>query len=225
MASTSKLLSIPLEIRRQIYSYLLPQQSNINIVRDDMDGPLRISLLCTCRAIYHELSEYYYRTNTFILDLTDPTHAPNKYRNGTNGLLLKYIHRIQSLKLVIGDCLLPDEDSCAPSLYAREQFGWFLRTLRQAKESLDGFWLTNLIVLDCCHTSLSQKITKELAEKAAKRREAFVLLLEPFKSRVRSNLRVESRALSQLRGYDQVRQKVIGMKAATTALPSTQLTV
>lgn len=37
MPTFPTLLSKPLEIRRQIYSYLLPNRRNINIVRDDMD--------------------------------------------------------------------------------------------------------------------------------------------------------------------------------------------
>ncbi|CAD6570166.1 MAG: hypothetical protein ASARMPREDX12_005160 [Alectoria sarmentosa] len=202
MATTPNLLSIPLEIRRQIYSYLLPNAVDINIVRDDMDGPLRIGLFSVCRDLYHEAFDYYNSTNTFLLDLTEPAYAPNRFVNGTKGLL-KYVRRVQSLQLVIGDSFPLSEDPCALSDYAREQFDWFLRTLREANENHEGLWLTNLIVLDHCETSIPSVITRGLIERGEKRREILALLLEPFRSRIESNLRIESRALSQVRGYDQ----------------------
>lgn len=215
MATTPKLLSIPLEIRRQIYSYLLPNAVDINIVRDDMDGPLRISLLYVCRNLYYEAFDYYNSTNTFLLDLTEPAYAPNRFVNGTKGLL-KYVRRVQSLQLVIGDSFPLNEDPCALSDYAREQFDWFLRTLREANENHEGLWLTNLIVLDHCETSIPSVITRGLIERGEKRREILALLLEPFRSRIESNLRIESRALSQVRGYDQMRDTTIGIMAAKT---------
>ena len=95
MATVLKLLSIPLEIRRHLYSYLLPNGLKINIVRDDMDGPLRISLIRVCRVIYLEATDYYYSMNTFLLDLSDSAYAPNRFVNGTNDLLRKYISRVK----------------------------------------------------------------------------------------------------------------------------------
>lgn len=73
MAITPNLLSLPLEIRRQIYSYLIPNAVHVNLVRDDTDGsPRRKFLLLVCRDIFYEVFSYYYPTNVFHRDLTEP---------------------------------------------------------------------------------------------------------------------------------------------------------
>lgn len=211
MITTPSLLSIPLEMRRQIYSHLLPPNAvNINIVRDDMDRPLRTTLLRVCRSIYLEVVDYYHSTNTFLLDLTEPAYAPNRFVNGTNGPLLKYIRRVQTLQLIIGDSFPLNEDPYALSDYAREQVDWFCRTLREANENHEGYWLTNLIVLDHFETRIPKEITRKLRERGEKRRETLILLLEPVRNRVGSNLRIESRALSRVREYDRRNEMVIG---------------
>ena len=214
MATTSILLSIPLEIRRQIYSHLLPKAVNMNIVRDNMDHPLRNNLFLVCRDIHHEAFEYYYSTNTFLLDLTEPAYAPNRFINGTKGLL-KYIGRVQFLQLVIGDAFSRNDDPLALSEYAREQFDWFLRTLWEVNQNHEGLWLKNLIVLDQCQISVSKEVTPQSVERGVKRREAFVRLLEPFKSKIR-DIRIESRGLSKAGRYDTMHDKTIGIMAANT---------
>lgn len=218
MATNPNLLSIPLEIRRQIYSYLLPSH-DINIVRDDMDRPLRTTLLRVCRNIYLEVVDYYHSTSTFLLDLADPAYAPNRFVNGTNGPLLKYLRRAQNLQLVVGDAhgFPRNEDPCALSDYAREQLDWFYRTLREANGDHEGCWLTNLIVQDRFETRIPKEITEKLRERGERRREALVLLLEPVRGRIRSNLRIESRALSRVREYDRMNEVEIGTMAALLA--------
>lgn len=209
MATTPTLLSLPLEIRHQIYSYLLPTAVNINIVRDDMDGPLRTSLFRVCRDVFHEAFDYYYSTYTFLLDLTDPLYAPNRFVKGTKDVL-KYLRRVQTLQLAIADAFPLGADPCALSEYAREQFDWFLTTLREANENHEGLWLRKLIVLDHCEISASKEITPKAVERGEKRRDVFVPRLEPFKSRIR-DIRIESRALSQDRRFDPVRYIMIGI--------------
>ena len=216
MASIPRLLSFPLEIRRQIYFYLLPNGLNINVVRDDMDGPLRISLIRVCRSLYLEATDYYYSMNTFLLDLSDPEYAPNRFVNGTNNLLLKYIRRVKTLHLVIGDWSPLDEHPCTLSQYAREQCDWFLKTLQEAKENHEGLWLRNLVVLDHCVTFLSSnEIAPHSVERGAKRRDALVQLLEPFMCRIRE-IRIESRGLSQIQRYDPMHDTMIGIIMADT---------
>ena len=175
-------LSLPLEIRYRIYFYLLPDPvDNINMVREDMDGPLKTTtnLLCVCQHIYHELIQYYYSTKTFILDLTDPKYAPNRFVNGTKSIL-KYIRRVQNLHLVIGDVYASNHDSCPISEYAREQLDWFLKALGQANQNHEGLWMRTMTVLDCCEIKISKEITKELLRRGKERRELLVRLLEPF---------------------------------------------
>ena len=199
--TTPKFPSLPLEIRFQIYSYLLPDQvDDINMVKDDMDGLLKTNnnLLRLCQQIYHEFIQYYYSKKTFILDLTDPKYAPSRFYNGTKSIL-KYIRRVQNLRLIIGDVNIPVHDSCPISDYAREQLDWFLRALGQAKEHHEGLWMRTLTVLDCDETIISKEITKELLRRGEERRELLVSLLEPFNSRIRGNLSIESRAPSRTR--------------------------
>lgn len=201
MVTSPTLLSLATEIRFLIYSYLLPKVVNMDIVRDDMDGPLRNSLFLVCRLIHREALEYYYSTNTFLLDLSEPAYAPNRFVNGTKSLL-KYIRRVQNLQLVIGDSFPVDEDPYTLSDYAREQVDWFLTTLREANENHQGPWLKNLVVQDNCEPSILTEFTREVLEKGKKRREVLISLLVPFRSRIRANISIESRALSQIRIYD-----------------------
>ena len=218
MATTLGFLSIPLEIRRHIYFYLLPNRININIVRDDMDGPLRISLIRVCRLIYLEATDYYYSMNTFLLDLSDPAYAPNRFVNGTNNLLRRYFRRVKILQLIIGDCHWTslNEHLCTLSQYAREQCEWFLKTLQDAKKNHEGLWLRKLIVLDHCVTlESSQEIISQSVERGAKRREILVQMLEPFKGRIRE-IRIDSRGQSRIRGYDPIHKKIIGIIVADT---------
>ena len=203
MATNSKLQSLPLEIRHRIYYYLLPDAvDNINMVRDDMDGPLKTTtnLLRVCPLLYHEIIQYYYSTKTFILDLTDPKYAPNRFFNGTKSIL-KYIRLVQNLRLVIGDIHASSHGSRPVSEYAREQLDWFLRALGQANKNHEGLWLRTMTVLDCCEIIISKEVTKELLRRGEERRALLVRLLEPSNSRIRENISIESRAQSRIRKY------------------------
>ena len=214
MATTPNLLSLPLEIRYRIYFYLLPDAADdTNMVRDDMDGPLKIMTNLLCQQIYHEVIQYYYSTKTFILDLTDPRYAPNRFVNGTKSIL-KYIRRVQNLRLIIGDVYASNPDSCPISEYAREQLDWFLRAFRQANEDREGLWMRTMTVLDCCEITISKEITKELLRRGEERRELLVPLLEPFNSRIGGNLSIESRAQSRVRKYGDPPETPIGILAA-----------
>lgn len=200
MPTPSKLLSVPLEIRHQIYFHLLPHGIDINIVRDNIDAPLKTDLSRVCKAIFHEVFQYYYSFNTFVLDLTEPEYAPNRFVNGTKGTL-KYLRRVHNLRLVIGDGLAPNDDSCVISEYAREQLEWFLEVLAEANGNRGELWLRNLNVLDCCENIVSKEATKELSQRGETRRRLLVSLLEPIRSRIGSGLSIESRARSKVRKY------------------------
>ena len=200
IATTPTLLKLPLEMRHHIYSYLLPMTANINMVRDDMDAPLKHNLFRVCRDISSEALDYYYSTSTFLLDLTQPTYAPNRFHSGTTSLL-KYIRPIQTLQLVIGESFSPEAKSCSLSEYDQEQFDWFLRTLQEAKKDRRGLWLRNLTIIDHCVTFAVAPVTPITVERAQRRRNLLALLLEPLKSKIR-HIKIESRALSQLRTLD-----------------------
>ena len=200
MATTPTLLKLPLEMRHHIYSHLLPMTANVNMVRDDMDAPLKHNLFRVCRDISSEALDYYYSTTTFLLDLTQPTYAPNRFHSGTTSLL-KYIRPIQTLHLVIGEFFSLEAKSGSLSEYDQEQFDWFLKTLHEAKKDHKGLWLRNLTILDHCVTFAVEPVTPIIVERAQRRRNLLARLLEPLKSKIR-RIKIESRALSQLRRLD-----------------------
>ena len=208
MATTPTLLKLPLEMRHHVYSYLLPMTANINMVKDNMDGPLKNSLFRVCRDISNEAFNYYYSKNSFLLDLTEPTYAPNRFHSGTTSLL-KYIRPIQTLQLVIGESFSPKEDPGSLSDYDQEQFDWFLRTLQEANKNAKGLWLRKLIVLDHCVTSAVEPVTPIIVERAQRRRDGYAALLEPVKSKIR-HIKIESRALSQIRRLDRASGSFMG---------------
>ena len=215
MATTPTLLKLPLEMRHQVYSYLLPMTANINMVRDNMDAPLKNDLFRVCRDISNEAFNYYYSTNSFLLDLTEPTYAPNRFHSGTTGIL-KYIRPIQTLQLVIGESFSPEAAPGSLSDYDQEQFDWFLRTLQEANKNTKGLWLRKLTILDHCVTSAVEPVTPMIVERAQKRRDVFALLLEPVKSKIR-HIKIESRALSQVRRLDVASALMMG-RSRTPAL-------
>ena len=183
------------------------------MVRDDMDGPLKNSLFHVCQDIYREVFQYHYSVNTFVLDLSDPAYAPNRFVNGTKSIL-KYLRRLRTLRLIIGDSSSVNYDPCALSEYAREQLGWFVRSLGQANGGREGLWLRNLVVMDHCEPSIPKEITQRMLERGKKRRDVLVSLLQPLRNKIRSDLSVESRALSRVRRYDHMRDTLIGIEAA-----------
>ena len=207
MATTPPLLKLPLEMRHHVYSYLLPKTANINMVRDNIGGPLKNNLFCVCRDISSEAFNYYYSTNSFLLDLTERPYAPNRFHSGTTSLL-KYIRPIQTLQLVIGESFSP-ADPGSLSEYDQEQFDWFLSTLQEANKDARGLWLRKLTILDHCVTSAVEPVTPIIVEMAQKRRDIFALLLEPVESKIR-HIKIESRALSQLRKMDAANVSMMG---------------
>ena len=208
MATSTTLLKLPLEMRHHMYSYLLPMTANINMVRDNMDEPLQNALFRVCRDISSEAFNYYYSTNSFLLDLTEPTYAPNRFHSGTTSLL-KYIRPIQTLQLVIGESFSPEEDPGSLSDYDQEQFDWFLRTLQEANKNAKGLWLRKLIILDHCSSSAVEPVNPIIVERAQRRRDVFALLLEPVKSKIR-HIKIESRALSHIRRLDRASGSMMG---------------
>lgn len=83
-----------MEVRRHIYSFVLINDSVLDMVVSDMDAPFRKNngLFLACRQIGSEATEYYCAQNTFFLSLIHPSHAPNRFAKGTQDIL-KYLQR------------------------------------------------------------------------------------------------------------------------------------
>ena len=73
----STFLSLPLELRHQVYSYLLIFRTethliDTNIFRSNAVRRNQRNLFLTCPQLYHEAFAYYYSQNPFLLSLTTP---------------------------------------------------------------------------------------------------------------------------------------------------------
>ena len=146
MAFKANFLTIPMELRRQVYNLLFVNDSVLNIARNLVDRPLH-GLIRSCRQLYFETLDYYYANNTFLLSLLRPPEATPK--------LLRHLSYVQHLQLEIGDLTLslPLRIFCLP-LHTQRRYDWFLKTLRQAKRGQEGQLLKTLVAIDRCGNSI-----------------------------------------------------------------------
>ena len=157
MAIAPTLLTVPLEIRQNIYSYCLVNNFIKDMVKDDMHRPVR-GLLLACHQTYQEASEYYYPNNTFQISLTSLCYVPKDI--ATRSFLKKHLGRVQNMCLRIkttnkqrsstsmnGGFQFPT-DSRYPK--QQQQWDWFLETLMEVKGPKSQKLLKRLLILDSC---------------------------------------------------------------------------
>lgn len=150
MASTPNLLAIPLEIRYQIYSYLLLNSSVVDVSNRRMADPLRNGVVCACSQTFSEMTEYYFANNTFLLSLLQ---SPE-----TTPALLQRLGRVQHLQVEIGDLMLsPTREEFLLHSHTQRLYDWFLKILRQAKRGREGSLLRTLVAIDRCGTSIASE--------------------------------------------------------------------
>lgn len=138
---------MPLELRHQIYSYLLINDFIANMATQAMIQPLRNGLVRSCSQIFHEMLDYYYAKNTFLLSLLRPLETSPK--------LLRHLGRVQHLQVEIGDLSFsPMYRSFVLALPTEERCNWFIKTLHLAKQSQQGHPFKTLIAVDRCGTSI-----------------------------------------------------------------------
>ncbi len=146
-ASKSNLLTIPLELRRQVYSHLFIHDSVVNVASDLIERPLQNGVVSSCRQIYYEALDYYYANNTFLLSLPRPPDSMSK--------LLRHLSPAQHLQVEIGDLVLsPTNRAFFLQVHTQKRCDWFLETLRQAKQGQEGRTLRTLAAIDHCGTSI-----------------------------------------------------------------------
>ena len=147
MASTPNFLVIPLEIRYEIYSYLLINSSVINMSAQRMVNPLRNGLVRACRQTFSEMIEYYYANNTFLLSLVN---SPD-----TEPALLRRLGGVKHLQVEFGDLVFsPTNRAFSLPVYTQQRYHWFLKALRRAKRGQEGKFLKTLVAVDRCGTSI-----------------------------------------------------------------------
>lgn len=138
---------MPLELRHQIYSYLLINGFIANITTQAMIQPLRNGLVRSCSQIFHEMLDYYYAKNTFLLSLFRPQETSPK--------LLRHLGRVQHLQVEFGDLVFsPSDRAFFLAIHTQERCDWFLKTLRLARQHQQGHPFKTLIAIDRCGTSI-----------------------------------------------------------------------
>lgn len=98
-------LALPLEIRHNIYSYLLvgqgmPHLVDLNMFRDPESRSTRRGIFHSCRKLYQEAFDYYYANNTFMLSLITPHYSIRELASESD-ILLRRLQRVRSLILVV----------------------------------------------------------------------------------------------------------------------------
>lgn len=147
MVSKANLLTIPLELRCLVYSYLLVHESVVNMTSNLLGRPLRDGMIRSCCQIYNEALDYYYANNTFLLSLLRLLESSPK--------LLQLLSRVQHLQVEIGDLgFLPTDRTFYLHVHTRQRCDWFLKTLRQAKRGQERRNLKTLVAIDRCGTSI-----------------------------------------------------------------------
>ena len=144
MTCKPNFLTIPLELRHQIYSYLLINDTVVNIATEAMVKSLRNGIIRSCWQASHEMLEYYYANNTFLLSLFSPLQSTPR--------LVKYLSRVQHLQVEIGELVfLPTRKL---TKHAQHRCDCLLKMLYQANRIREGGFLKTLVAIDRCGTSI-----------------------------------------------------------------------
>ena len=152
MASPASLLTLPLEIRDQIYSYMLLNEDIKDVIAANITRPQEHGLFLTCRQLYFETFEYYYNANTFQLSLCDPTYSPDVCLYG-NSTLMRRLGGMRNLHVEIGsmECKrVGDASGDVFVLRYENELRWrrFVKQLTDVHKGQVGWLLRSLVVLD-----------------------------------------------------------------------------
>lgn len=187
MAATPTLLKLPLEIRQHIYSYLLINKYTKRFLGDDVNFSAHV-LSLTCRQLYIEALEYYYKNNIFRISFIDPSRPdPERfpleiaaYSKTGGSYLEKHFKFIQSLQIEIEMC---DENWC--SHVQKEKLEWLCSTLllakhgQEDKELLKRLQLRIRVSVSSSHPyeDKSRKLTEEEAAE-------WMFLFQPLRGKI-----------------------------------------
>ena len=156
-------LALPLEIRHNIYSYLLIHKWPVHLVEiqifeENPIHPILASLLHTCRQVCQEAFEFYFSKNTFLLTLITPYYNLCEIAAESN-LLERQLRLVQNLHVVIKtsskqrlSCLGDNCDYPFPpnSKYPKQQAQWdcFVELTLRSKEGPEARTLRELVIRD-----------------------------------------------------------------------------
>jgi len=185
-------LALPLEIRHNVYSFLLIDKGvlhliDTNMFRDQDMRRVRCSMFLTCRKIYHEAFHYHYAKNTFLLSLITP-HYSLRVIAAKSDFLQRRLQHLQSLLLVIETTqeqrrLYPDCSFSYDTSYPKQQQQWttLIDLILNTKAEQDGRLLKDLTIEDW---GLEQPLSEATLEGIEKEMAVYSLLLAPLKTRI-----------------------------------------
>ena len=137
MYPSSSLLTLPLEIRRHIYSYLIIELPEL--VRWSYQNDSKYFLSLTCRQLYLEVVEYYFTMNAFRHSLNDYGYLLNQLQRRAGYLELN-LRRVQHLQVEIQ---LYDHALCH-HVQMKQAEGFRDALIRARQGSVERCWLKSL---------------------------------------------------------------------------------
>lgn len=157
----SLFLTLPLEIRHEIYSYLLiddnlPHLIPTNLFRNDAARRAVYNIFLVCRKVYSEAFQYYYSKNVFLVSLCTPRYNLKDVIANSN-LLARQLQHVQALHLIIEVPTKPrifGESTAEPAHLGTEfqrqieQWSCFLGCLSKSKGRQAERLLKDLIIED-----------------------------------------------------------------------------
>ena len=201
MATPIGLLTVPLEIRYHIYSYILLNEHVIDMIAADVTCSHEHGLFLACPQLHSEALKYYYDSNTFQLSLNDPTYSPYNYPQG-HATLMRRLGRMRNLHVEVGpkDGFLFGNTTRDVYIlpYVEREHRWrrFVEQLNQVKPRLN-----RLVIVDryiCCPAWYQYANYGHMEAPAdpsvlENRIPVIIQLVEPLKDEV-ENLTVEIRS-------------------------------
>lgn len=178
MYPPSSLLTLPLEVRQHIYSYLLINPYPAFSIWHYQTRS-RYCLSLTCRQLYLEVVEYYFAKNVLWLSLVDYGRLPSQLaaRSKRKAEQLEFnLRRVQHLQLIVylyGDGLSDP--------LQMEQPEWFRGALLRAKQgSVERCPLKSLDIQVCGSLSWSEFCGHTAQRGTDKKMAPYKAFLQPF---------------------------------------------
>ncbi|KAL2045204.1 hypothetical protein N7G274_002286 [Stereocaulon virgatum] len=184
----SALLTLPLEIRQNIYSFLLINRYTKRFLHGDVNFSAH-ALSLTCRQLYIEALRYYYDHNVFSISFVDhslcgfcisPGRFPSEIAadSKTGGAYVnkhfKFVQNLQ-IEMEIFDGMCPVQ---------AEQPDWLCSTLILAKQGQDNNILLKNLQLIICGLVSSSRLFEDWREFTEEETAKWTALFQPLRGKI-----------------------------------------
>ena len=150
----SDLLTLPPEIRLEIYSHLLLNEHVLDFFRDELNGSFH-SLTMTCQQLRSEALDYYYKRNTFRIRLTIPQTLPSQDSEKSERLYQRISMKLGRVQRIQFDLMM--RDVLRYETPQKKPLAWLCQALMRAKESKGKGW-TPLNSVEVLTTDISMSL-------------------------------------------------------------------